>query len=60
MFIYNESVVVWTKDGNGRIFNDVPKADKYFAHMVKADQNPCWERIIRRHVEQLPKKRITI
>jgi len=56
MFIYNQSVVVWTDDGKGKVLNDIPKADKYFAQKVKANQNPCWERIIRFHVKQLPKK----
>ena len=56
MFIYNESVVVWTDDGKGKVFNDIPKADKYFQRMIDAEQNPCWERIIRLHVKQLLKK----
>ena len=56
MFIYNQSVVVWTDDVKGKVLNDIPKADKYFAQKVKANQNPCWERIIRFHVKQLPKK----
>lgn len=44
MKIYENSVIVWT-DKENRIFNDIPKADKYFDKMKK--YNPVWQRVQR-------------
>ena len=40
MLILGEAVIVWTPTG-GRVFNDIPKADKYFSEQKDAR----WQRL---------------
>ncbi len=50
MIVYNHAVIVWTKDGKGKIFNDIQKADKYYQACEYAKKEPIWQRIEQRKV----------
>ena len=45
MKVYNGAVIVWNNVGEGKLFNDIPKADVYFRQQSKANKNPQWERV---------------
>lgn len=39
------AVIIWVGD-TGKYFEDIPKADKYFARQERAGKNPRWQRLI--------------
>ena len=47
MFIYENAVVIWTKDGKGKVYNNIPKADKYFQECELKKKRPIWVRQIK-------------
>ncbi len=45
MKVYNGAVIVWNNTGEGKLFNNVVEADRYFLEQSKKNKNPQWERI---------------
>lgn len=46
MKIYDGSIIIWC-NGEGKAFNDVKKADKYFEKMNKGKNEVVWQRVFR-------------